>query len=221
VILPRVVRFIASVPASHRHPVFARLYPRLSDSSERSGGREHRRRLLAGLAGRVVEVGAGHGLNFAYYPRTVTQVIAVEPEPHLRRLAVEASGKAPVPVEVREGTAEALPAEDGEFDAAVVSLVLCSVSDQLLALREIARVLRPRGELRFYEHVVSDRPAVARVQRLLDATIYPHLAGGCHAARDTAAAIRAAGFEIQTQEEASFRQGRLEPAHILGVALRA
>jgi len=187
---------------------------------EQSGGDEHRRALVGGLRGRVLEVGAGHGLNFAHYPTTVTRVIAVEPEPYLRQLAVTAAAHASVPIEVREGTAEALPAEDEEFDAAVVSLVLCSVPDQLLALREIARVLRPGGELRFYEHVVSSRPPIARMQRLLDATIYPHLAGGCHAARDTGAAIRQAGFQVQDERRVEFAKGRLEPAHILGVGRR-
>jgi SAM-dependent methyltransferase len=208
------------VPASERHPVFARLYPRLSRRSDQSGGAEHRRALVGGLRGRVLEVGAGHGLNFAYYPPTVTQVLAVEPEPYLRQLAVTAAAHAPVPIEVREGAAEALPAGDGEFDAAVVSLVLCSVPDQPVALREIARVLRPGGELRFYEHVVSSRRPIALMQRLLDATIYPHLAGGCHAARDTGAAIRQAGFQVQDENLVAFAKGRLEPAHILGIALR-
>jgi ubiquinone/menaquinone biosynthesis C-methylase UbiE len=202
--------------------VFARLYPRISRSAEQSGGTEHRRSLLAGLEGRVIEVGAGHGLNFAHYPPAVSQVVAVEPEPHLRGLAVQAAGRAPVPIEVRDGTAEALPAQDDEFDAAVVSLVLCSVSDQPAALREIARVLRPDGELRFYEHVVSNRPATARIQRALDATLYPRLAGGCHCARDTGAAIREAGFQVQREERLAFKASRIAPAvaHILGVARR-
>jgi ubiquinone/menaquinone biosynthesis C-methylase UbiE len=201
-----------------RHPVFARLYPLISRSGEAV---EHRQMLLAGLAGRVIEVGAGHGLNFAHYPAAVSQVVAVEPETHLRRLAGEAAGRAPVPVEVRDGTAEALPAQDGEFDAAVVSLVLCSVPEQQVALREIARVLRPGGELRFYEHVVSHRPSTARVQRVLDATIYPTLAGGCHCSRDTAAAIRDAGFAVQNEQRIRFKP-RIGPAvpHILGVACR-
>jgi ubiquinone/menaquinone biosynthesis C-methylase UbiE len=200
--------------------VFARLYPRISRRSAQSGGNEHRRALLDGLRGRVLEVGAGHGPNFAYYPATVTQVVAVEPEPYLRRLAVTAAAHAPVPIEVKDGTAEALPAGDAEFDAAVVSLVLCSVPDQLVALREIGRVLRPGGELRFYEHVVSSRRTIARMERLLDATIYPHLAGGCHAARDTGAAIRQAGFRVQYEDQVTFTKGRFEPAHILGIALR-
>jgi ubiquinone/menaquinone biosynthesis C-methylase UbiE len=125
-----------------------------------------------------------------------------------------------VPIEVDEGSAEALPAQDGEFDAAVVSLVLCSVPDQRVALREIARALRPGGELRFYEHVVSERPAIARVERLADATLYPHLSGGCHCARDTGAAIREAGFEVEHEERIPFKPSRLLPPipHILGVA---
>jgi SAM-dependent methyltransferase len=169
-----------AVSSVHRHPIFARVYPYISRGAEKGGAAEHRRALLAGLQGRVIEVGAGHGLNFAYYPAGVAQVVAVEPEPHLRTLAQAAAKRAPVTVDVESGVAEALPAADGEFDAAVASLVLCSVSDQAVALREIARVLRPGGELRFYEHVVSNRPAMARVQRALDATIYPPLAGGCH-----------------------------------------
>jgi ubiquinone/menaquinone biosynthesis C-methylase UbiE len=208
------------VSTTRRHPIFARLYPRIGRATEQGGGVEHRRALLAGLTGRVIEVGAGHGLNFAHYPRGVTQVLAVEPEPHLRQLARRAAAGAPVPVEVTDGTAEALPARDGEFDAAVASLVLCSVADQRLALREIARALRPGGELRFYEHVISNRPSAARIQRALDATLYPHLAGGCHCARDTGAAIREAGFHVEREERIAFKPNRLLPPipHILGTA---
>ena len=205
---------------THRHPVFARVYPHISHAAEQRGAAEHRRTLLAGLEGRVIEVGAGHGLNFPYYTSGVTQVVAVEPEPHLCALSQSASASAPVPVEVRQGIAEALPAEDDEFDAAVVSLVLCSVADQQEALDEIARVLRPGEELHFYEHVISNRPPTARVQRALDATIYPTLAGGCHCARDTSAAIRQAGFEIEREERIAFKPSPLVPAipHILGTA---
>jgi ubiquinone/menaquinone biosynthesis C-methylase UbiE len=213
---------MATVSSTHRHPIFSRVYPRIARAGEERGAAEHRRALLANLEGRVIEVGAGHGLNFPYYPDGVTQVVAVEPEPHLCELARAAAERAPVSVEVRTGTAEALPAEDGEFDAAVASLVLCSVGDQAAALREIARVLRPGGELRFYEHVISDRPAAARVQRALDATLYPCLAGGCHCARDTGAAIRRAGFEMEREERIAFKPSPLLPSipHILGVARR-
>ena len=206
--------------AAHRHPIFARVYPRISRAAEQSGAAEHRRALLAGLRGRVIEVGAGHGLNFPYYPGGVTQVVAVEPEPHLRELARRAAASAPPPVDVVDGTAEELPAQEGAFDAAVASLVLCSVADQQVALREIASVLRSGGELRFYEHVVSNRPVTARLQRVFDATFYPHLAGGCHCARDTGAAIRDAGFEVERLDRIPFTPSRLLPPipHILGAA---
>src|SRR6266508_2488374 len=116
---------------------------------------EHRRKLLAGLSGQVVEVGAGNGLNFTLYPETVEHVLAVEPEPLLREAAIEEAKKAPVPVEVVDGLASELPAEDASQNAAVASLVLCSVPDQAEALAEMRRVLKPGGELRFYEHVIS------------------------------------------------------------------
>jgi ubiquinone/menaquinone biosynthesis C-methylase UbiE len=205
---------------SHRHPIFSRVYPHIARTAERGGAAEHRQTLLAGLSGRVIEVGAGHGLNFAYYPQTVTEVLAVEPEPHLRELAQDAAEHAPIPVTIVAGTAEALPAEHHSMDAAVASLVLCSVADQQVALREISRVLKPGGELRFYEHVISHRPAAARVQRALDATIYPSLAGGCHCARDTDAAIRDAGFEVEREERIAFKPSPLVPTipHVVGVA---
>jgi ubiquinone/menaquinone biosynthesis C-methylase UbiE len=202
-----------------RHPVFARLYSRLSPGVERKGGAEHRAELLDGVAGRVVEIGAGNGLNFAHYPAAVSEVVAVEPEPYLRERAAEAAAAAPVPVRIVDGVADALPAEDGAFDAAVASLVLCSVPDQATALAEIRRVLRPGGELRFYEHVVSDRPRTARTQRRLDDWgLWPRLAGGCHAARDTTAAIEAASFRIERCRRFPFAAGPVSLAHVIGLA---
>ena len=178
-----------------RHPIFARLYARFSADEEAKGGAELRDELLAGLAGRVMEVGAGHGLNFAHYPTAVTEVVAIEPEPHLRELASEAAARAPVPVTLVDGVADSLPLPDDSCDAAVCSLVLCSVADRDAALAEVRRVLRPGGELRFYEHVLADTPGLARVQRVLN-VVHPFLAGGCHITRDTEAAIERAGFEI-------------------------
>jgi len=134
------------------HPIFARTYQRLSVTMDRAGASEHRRALVTGLRGRVIEVGAGNGRMFAHYPREIEEVLAVEPEPRLRAAAITAARTARVPVRVVDGTADALPAADGEFDAAVTSLVLCTVPDQATALTEIRRTLRPGGELRFYEH---------------------------------------------------------------------
>ena len=124
------------------HPIFARVYAALASGSEARGTADHRRRLLAGLAGEVVEIGAGSGLNFAHYPLGVTRVTAVEPESHLRLHAQRAAGGVPVAVDVIAGTAEALPLPDRSYDAAVFSLVLCSVAAQDRALAEARRVLR-------------------------------------------------------------------------------
>ena len=179
-----------------RRPIFARCYARLSHWTEGEVA-EHRRALLAGLSGRVVEVGAGHGLNFRHYPANVEHVLAVEPERHLRRLAAGAAGHASAPIDVVDGLADDLPALDASFDGAVLSLVLCSVPDVAAALAEVRRVVRPGGELRFFEHVRADTPGLARVQRLVDATIWPLAAGGCHTGRDPTGAIEQAGFVIE------------------------
>lgn len=181
-----------------RHPLFARLYARLAPLHLTKGeGAKHRAALLAGLRGRVLEIGAGSGLNFAFYPREVTDVVALEPEPYLRARAAEAARAAPVPVEVTAGAAEDLPFGDGTFDGVVFSLVLCSVADQGRALSEARRVLRPGGELRAYEHVLASAARLARWQQLLDRSgVWPLFSGGCHPNRDTVAAIVAAGFEV-------------------------
>jgi SAM-dependent methyltransferase len=207
-------------PDRVRHPLFARMYVRAAAQMDRAGAAEHREQLLAGLSGRVVELGAGHGLNFRRYPAAVDEVVAVEPEPLLREHATVAAAEAPVPVTVVDGTASALPLDDDTFDAAVSSLVLCSVPNQGSALGELRRVLRPGGELRFYEHVVASTTGYRWMQRLADHTIWPHVAGGCHAARDTAAAIEAAGFVIERCERFRFAPMRGTPTspHILGVA---
>ena len=206
-----------------RHPIFARLYHRFGAMAEKAGQHEHRRELLAGLSGRVVEVGAGNGLNFPHYPPEVEEVIAVEPEPYLRERAREAVGEAAVRVRVVDGLAERLPLEDGSVDAGVVSLVLCSVPSQAAALSELGRVLRPSGELRFYEHVRADAPGFARLQRAAD-LVWPHLAGGCHTHRDTPRAIERAGFAIESCRRFPFRLcsflAPIEP-HVLGRARRA
>lgn len=204
------------------HPVFARAYERMSHDAEVKGGSEYRDRLLAGLRGRVIEVGAGNGLNFSHYPPTVTELIAVEPEAFLRARAEEAARSSSVRISIRDGTADALPVPDAAFDAGVASLVLCSVPDQATALAELRRVIRPGGELRFYEHVVSKRPGPARLQRIADRTIRPFLSGGCHAARDTLAAIERAGFVVERSERFSFRPNPIDVTspHILGTASR-
>jgi ubiquinone/menaquinone biosynthesis C-methylase UbiE len=191
--------------------LFARCLARSAAISERKGGDTYRRRLVAGLSGQIVEVGAGTGVLFRHYPATVSRVVAVEPEPNLRTLAESAARDAPVEVQVVAGLAEALPAEDDSMDAAVSAGLLCSVPDPRAALAELARVLRPGGELRFYEHVASRRPRAAGLQRGLDASgLWARAMGGCRTSRDTEAAIAGAGFRVDSIERFSFRPTLLD-----------
>lgn len=205
--------------AEVRHPVFARCFDRLSHLMEKEVA-AHRDELLAGLSGRVVEMGAGNGIGFPHYPATVEEVVALEPEPYLRAKALEAARRAPVSVSVRDGVADALPLEDGAFDAAVASLVLCTVPGASGALAELRRVLRPGGELRFMEHVRADRSPKASLQRSLDRSgIWPCLGGGCHCARDTVGTIEAAGFRIERMRRFDLGPSWLVTnPHVLGFA---
>ncbi|MER5813622.1 methyltransferase domain-containing protein [Streptomyces sp. NPDC002033] len=201
----------APPPDPVHHPYFARFYARASTAAEtRAGMGVLRRELLHGLSGRVIEIGAGNGLNFPHYPRAVSEVVAVEPERTLRRLAGAAALRAEVPVDLVPGVAEALPVKSEAFDAAVASLVLCTVRSLPRALAELHRVLRPEAELRFLEHGLAPGPGMAAVQRTLDRTVWPRLFGGCHTARDPLAAIEAAGFRIVSHR--SFRLPERGPA---------
>ncbi|MDP9988367.1 class I SAM-dependent methyltransferase [Pseudarthrobacter sp. J75] len=206
-------------PAKLQHPRFARAYARAVEGMNRRGGTEHRRTLLQGLSGSVVEIGAGDGSSFGLYPRTVTDVLAVEPDDYLRALAKAAAASAVVPVRVAAGTAEAVPAPDASADAVVTSLVLCSVSDQSAALAEVRRVLRPGGTLAFYEHVRSGHNVLAAAEDLLT-PFWQRMAGGCHPNRDTLQAITEAGFTVRDNQRFGFSVHPLVPpvAHILGHA---
>ncbi len=202
-----------------RHPLFARLYPQISRLMERDLA-VHRDEMLSGLSGRVVEIGAGNGMSFGHYPATVDEVIAIEPEPYLHHSAVQSASEAAVKVTVLDGLAEALPLDDGGFDAAVTGLVLCTVPDQASALAELRRVLSPGAELRFLEHARADHPVKVRIQKGADLSrIWPSLAGGCHCARETVGAIRAAGFEVaQVHSFDLVPSWGLTNPHVRGVA---
>lgn len=175
------------------NPLFARLWMALS-SREPESLRRLRRENLAGLSGRVLEVGAGTGTNFAFYPDTVTEVVAVEPERRLAALAARAAATAPIPVTIDTGTAEKFT-DGGEFDAVVCSLVLCSVQDPQQIVSQLYSLLRPGGQLHYLEHVAGTGPR-ARLQKFADATLWPRLAGNCHTHRHTEETIVRAGFSM-------------------------
>jgi ubiquinone/menaquinone biosynthesis C-methylase UbiE len=200
------------------HPLFARLYDRVSPAMEREVG-ALRDELLGGLTGRVVDVGAGNGAGLAHYPATVSEVVAVEPERYLRERAREAARSAPVPVTVVDGLAAALPLEDASVDAAVCSQVLCTVPSQAMALAELRRVLRPGGQLRFLEHVRAPSRRARTQDLLVRTSIWPRLCGGCHPNRDTAAAVEASGFRIQSARSLNVGPAWLvSNPHLLGRA---
>ncbi|HEY2267715.1 MAG TPA: class I SAM-dependent methyltransferase [Streptosporangiaceae bacterium] len=204
--------------ARFQDPRASRFFMRVAVASDRRGGLGHRRRLVAGLSGRVVEVGAGHGPNFALYPPQVTEVIAVEPDASMRAAAAGAAASAGVPVSVVAGHGDSLPLGDGEVDAVVFSLVLCMVPEQARTLAEAVRVLRRGGEVRFYEHVRSP----GRVRGLLQDAVTPLVAWrvGCHPNRDTVAAVQAAGLGIDGLSVFGFGPPPVKLRHVIGTAVK-
>lgn len=202
-----------------QHPRFAKMYLGIAERADRLGGTEHRQRLLAGLTGKVIEVGAGHGVNFAHYPDTVSSVVAVEPDDTLRGYAESAAAQVSTSITVVVGHADALPAQEGEFDVAVASLVLCTVPRPDHALAEIRRVLRPGGVLSFYEHVRFASAFGGRMQDLIK-PLWTRVGGGCHPNRDTVRAIEAAGFQIEQLDQFPFKPIAYVPAftHVIGHA---
>lgn len=209
--------------AGTSHPLFARAWAFAMRRLEPEALREERARLVGGLAGTIVEVGAGSGAMFGHYPAEVERVVALEPEPYLCEVARRAAAGAPVPVEVVGNAAETIPLADGVADAVVFSLVLCSVPDQGAALAEARRVLRPGGELRYYEHVAEPvGTRMRRVQQLVDRSgLWARAGGGCQVARDTGVAIRAAGFDVVREEVEQFGpRGTPVRRHLMGVARR-
>ena len=202
---------------------FARLLERREARRPDPVQRELRARLLAGLRGRVLEVGSGDGRSFEHYPPGVEHVRAIEPDPIARAAAELRAGAAAVPIDVLPGVAVPLDAADESFDAAVVMGVLCSVPDPAAALAELRRVLRPGGELRFWEHVRSRNPAFRAMQRGADRLFWTESLGGCRTTRDTEGAIRAAGFHVEWIERAFHSSSFLtvtSAPYVLGVARR-
>jgi SAM-dependent methyltransferase len=176
--------------------LFSAFYDRAMASTEEAGLRQMRRELLSQARGRTVEIGAGTGANLPLYPDAVTELVLVEPDPHMRRKLEPRAGEADRTVEVVGAPGESLPFGDDEFDTAVVTLVLCTAPDPTAALAEIARVLRPGGRLLFLEHVRSQDPGLARWQDRLERP-WRFCGDGCHCNRDTVATIEASPLTVE------------------------
>lgn len=176
---------------------FSAVYDRGFKGTEEAGLRELRRELLAQARGRVLELGAGTGLNLAHYPAEIESLTMAEPDPHMikhLRQKLDDSGKS-AEIPVVGAPAENLPFPDSSFDTVVVTLVLCTVPDPKTSLAEIKRLLAPGGQLLFLEHVRAHDDGLAKWQDRLEGP-WKFLADGCRCNRDTVAAIGAAGFEL-------------------------
>jgi SAM-dependent methyltransferase len=202
---------------------FARFLERREQQRPDLIAQDIRRRVLSGLRGDVIEVGSGDGRSFEHYPPELARLLAVEPDPAARATAAPRAADRPFPIEIVEGDAAALPAADAAFDAAVVMGLLCSVPDPAAALAELRRVLKPGGELRFWEHVRSANAAFRGVQHAVDRLFWTKALGGCETTRDTLAAIRAAGFEVDRVDHGFHSSSLLtitSAPYVLGVARR-
>ena len=179
-----------------------------------------RRRVCAGLAGDVIELGFGSGLNLPWYPAEVTSVAAVEPSDLSWKLAGDRVASAAFPVKRSGLDGQRLPFGDAGFDAALSTWTLCTIPDATAALAEVRRVLRPGGQLHFLEHGLAPDERVRRWQRFLE-PVQIRVAGGCHFTRPIADLITGAGFKITTLD--LFYEGRpkFSGADSLGIAVSA
>jgi ubiquinone/menaquinone biosynthesis C-methylase UbiE len=183
--------------------IFAAMYDRMLSDTEDAGLRDHRRAIVGKARGRVLEIGAGTGLNLDHYGPEVTELVLTEPEePMARRLRAKLTKG-----EVVDAPAERLPFEDDSFDTVVSTLVLCTVPDQERAIAEIRRVLKPDGQLLFLEHVRSGEAKTAKWQDRLHGP-WKAFGHGCHCNRDTAAALTQAGFRLEME---SWRMPKAPP----------
>jgi ubiquinone/menaquinone biosynthesis C-methylase UbiE len=196
---------MSAAPASGRwQRLSATFYDPVLALGELTGLRRRRRELLAAAHGRVVEIGAGTGLNLRHYPDGLDELLLVEPDPAMRRRLARRLRRTKRAAEIVGASAERLPISDHSVDTVVATLVLCTVDDPRSALREIMRVLRPDGKLLFLEHVRAPTLRLARWQQRLHEP-WRHFACGCRCDRATVELIRACGFEFDELAEAVWR----------------
>jgi SAM-dependent methyltransferase len=179
---------------------------------------DRKQALFANLRGDVLEIGPGTGSNLAYLPLAI-RWMGVEPNPYMHSYIQESANRLGLKVDVRLGNAERLPAEDSSVDAVVGTLVLCSVLNPAVALREILRVLKPGGRFLFIEHVAAPRGSgLRRLQRWIR-PMFKLVADGCHLDRETSAAIEGAGFSEVKVERFAIPASLRKP-HIMGIATK-
>ena len=190
----------ASAPSAAWLRIFALAYDPFLWLSEIAGMRRMRSALLGGARGRVVEIGAGTGLNVAHYPDEITELVLTEPDAAMRRRLARRLQRDGRGARIVDAPAERLPLADASVDTVVSTLVLCTVNDPERTLGEIARVLRPDGQLLFIEHVRASSRFLAACQDYL-LRPWRSFAGGCHCNRATVELMRACGFTIAADED--------------------
>ena len=180
--------------------VLALVYDPFLWLGEIAGMRRRRSTLLDGARGRVVEIGAGTGLNISHYPDGIAELVLTEPEPGMRQRLARRLQRHGRRARIVDAPAERLPLADASVDTVVSTLVLCTVNDPERALREIARVLRPDGQLLFIEHVRAGSRFLAACQ---DSLLQPwrRFAGGCICNRPTVELMRASGFTVTADDD--------------------
>lgn len=200
---------IGHVPAAARHDHdgmtssatlsrrwFAAWYPSMMGRVERNGQAAFRRDQLAAACGRVLEIGAGSGLSVPHYPRTIDELVLLEPNPAFRERLTRAAGRSPVRTSIVDDDADELPFPDASFDTVTASLVFCSIDDPAPVLAEVHRVLKPGGRFLFHEHVRGDGIR-GTVQDLLT-PLQRRLADGCRPNRDFEALLAASPLDVVT-----------------------
>jgi ubiquinone/menaquinone biosynthesis C-methylase UbiE len=174
--------------------------PKLCDLSMRNKRlRPYRERVIGAAEGRVLEIGAGSGLNLQLYRSGAREVVALEPDPRLLRMAERNARQAPRPVTFLETSAEQIPLDNGSVDTVVTTWTLCTIPDAVRALREARRVLKASGKLLFVEHGLAPEQNVQRWQNGLT-PIWTKISGGCHLNRPIAQIIETAGYAIERLE---------------------
>lgn len=178
-------------------PPLANIYDALFAPAERWGLRDRRRRLLEGLSGRTIEIGAGTGLNMALYPTSGVEIHAVEPNPQMIDRLAARSRRASNPIRLYQCDGHDLPFRDEVFDSAIMTFALCTIPDPVRALEEAHRVVRPGGLLRFLEHVRSPSPRTARWQDRIN-PVWRRATGGCRLNQPTVEILAATRWEMDS-----------------------
>ena len=207
-------------PATLGERLSAAIYDPILSLGEQRGLRRRRRELLSQARGRTVEIGGGTGLNLAHYPRAVEQLVLAEPDPGMRERLRRRVDRAERHASVIDAPAELLPFEDGSVDTVVSTLVLCTVTHPRAALREIARVLAPDGQLLFLEHVRAGSRGRSWLQDRLAAP-WAAFASGCQCNRPTLATMAECGFEFDIGETAWRGMPAIVKPLVYGRAARA